>query len=298
MNQKLAKSNPETPLKVGLPGQINQDLRNRLTFHFGENEAAELAFQILEHVTGLTKTQILTENRPISIGQAFELENSVELLEKGHPLQYVIGKAWFCGLPLAIGQGALIPRPETEELVHWMLEEENQEAKTVLDLCTGSGCIALALRNLGNWHSVSGLDISAHALDYAKASSLLHGLSVNWILADLNSGWEPFQKLDIISANPPYILPSEANQMESHVLDFEPGIALFTPENDPIFFYSLIGNLAQQWLISGGKLYFELNPQTADQVVVMLQKAGFSDIETRLDMQGKKRMLKACLLNH
>lgn len=288
---------PDSPLPwtSKIPAQINQDLRNRLANHLGLSEANAVSFEILDAVAGLSRTEVLISEHPLDEATLHKLEMVVHQMENGKPLQYVLGRSWFCGLPLCVGPGALIPRPETEELVRWILEEDNQKQKSVMDLCTGSGCIPLALRYLGDWLSVSGMDISPEALTYAHGSAEQHQLLVRWVEGDIFQLGQTEEKFDVISANPPYILPEEAPDMAPHVLNFEPHLALFTPGNQAIIFYQTIARWGLQALKPHGKLFFELNPVTAGAVGSSLKNLGYCEIEVRQDMQGKNRMLRAVL---
>lgn len=281
------------PLLSGFPAQINQVLTKHLAPVFGEDESAAISNLLLEEITGLSRTEILFERRELVDSQVEWLRSAAARLIAGEPLQYILGKADFCGLKIRVGPGVLIPRPETEELVFWVLEDKNQDGKKVLDVCTGSGCIPLALRKLGNWSFVSGLDVSKEALNYAIETSRETGLKVDWILADVLGEFQVKEKVDVITANPPYVLQSESAEMLPQVLDFEPHLALFTPDSDAVLFYSAIARKALKWLNPGGELFLELNPKTAEQVGLLLHKLGFEDLEFRSDMFGKTRMLKA-----
>lgn len=283
------------PSLIGNPAQINQVLTKHLSPLFGVEEARTISSLLLEEILGMSRTEILMADQPLKAGQWTDLQNAVNRLRAGEPIQYIIGKADFCGLKIQVGPGVLIPRPETEELVLWVLEEKNQAKKGVLDLCTGSGCIALGLKKMGIWMSVSGLDVSEQALKYARETSSRYELAVGWIQADLRGEISFDQKFDVIVANPPYILEAESSEMLPQVLDFEPHIALFTLNSDPVYFYSVIARLALSWLNPDGNLYFELNPKTAEQVKLQLINLGFENVEFRQDMFGKTRMLKASL---
>lgn len=260
-----------------MPIQINQEFVKRLIPVVGEDEA-------------LAILRILKAEYPDASHQEF-LEQAVRRLEASEPLQYILEKAHFMGLDLFVNQNVLIPRPETEELVDWVLKSELQESQSVLDLCTGSGCIALALGHYGKWKTVAGLDVSAEALKVATLNADRCKLQIHWIEGDLlqldslNGRWNQ------IVSNPPYVLPEEAEAMQRGVLDFEPALALFTPT--PILFYEHIGRLAWAALLPGGSLYFELNPVTAFQASSFLESLGFEQVEIKKDMQGKDRMLKA-----
>ncbi|HRH36264.1 MAG TPA: HemK/PrmC family methyltransferase, partial [Catalimonadaceae bacterium] len=229
------------PWLTGNPAQINQVLTKHLSPLFGKEEARIISSLLLEEIAGMSGTEIHFADQPLKAGQLTDLQNAVMRLKAGEPIQYIIGKVDFCSLQILVGPGVLIPRPETEELVHWVLEEQNQVKKRVLDLCTGSGCMALGLKKMGNWMSVSGLDVSEDALKYAHETSLRNGLEVEWIQADLRDELSFDRKFDVIVANPPYVLEVESAEMAPQVLDFEPHLALFTPNSDPVYFYSAIG---------------------------------------------------------
>lgn len=275
--------------------QSNQDFIKRLTAVWGKEEALAI-FRILkeelkEEVAGLASLKT-TEHLP---DPAERMHLWVGQLEQKIPLQYVLGKAWFYHLPLKVNRSVLIPRPETEELVAWVLEQKNQPEKNLLDLCTGSGCIALALKNSGRWAKVSGMDVSAEALAVAAENSALQNLEVAWWQGDVlarpfggpdNEGW------DVWVSNPPYVLASEAGEMESQVLDHEPHLALFVPDLDPVSFYKAILGHGMDCLKPGGSVFFELNPQTVQQVVQACREMGYGQIELRKDMQGKERMMQ------
>lgn len=254
----------------------------------GKGEAEAVVRILLE---GLGLFQFVTDELVLNDLQREKLEEAVVRLESGEPLQYVLGKAHFMGMDLDVNRNVLIPRPETEELVDWILKTEPQSGQSVLDLCTGSGCIALALRKLGNWKSLAGLDISTSALEVAAHNSNAHGLDINWIEDDLLKMRTLPGSWDVIVSNPPYVLPEESHQMSRGVLEFEPSLALFTSSS--ILFYERIGLLSAKSLNPGGSLYFELNPLTCQDVKIMLESIGFEQIEIKKDMQRKDRMMRA-----
>lgn len=279
-----------------MPSQINPNFLKRLTSVLGESEAEAVLYFLLSHITGKSKGDLWNANAMVLSDVQLEwMKNAMLRLEKNEPIQYILGTAHFLGLDLEVNSSVLIPRPETEELAHWVLQTHNQHVQSVLDVCTGSGCIALALRKLGKWKAVSGLDVSPSALEVARRNTTTLKLDVDWIEADILTDNLPGQTWDVIVSNPPYVLPSEAVEMTNGVLHFEPNLALFTPENDPILFYKAICNLAVRHLKPDGVLYFELNPKTATEVTRFLQTLGFEEVEVRKDMSGKERMLKACL---
>lgn len=221
------------------------------------------------------------------------LENALKRLEKGEPLQYVIGSTPFCGLTFRVDSRVLIPRPETAELVEWVAQDASQ-AGSLLDVGTGSGCIAVSLANrLPDW-KVQGWDISDGALEVARENSRLNGTEVEFRKVDiLNASADC--KLDVIVSNPPYVMESEKSQMEDTVLDYEPHLALFVSDTDPLLFYRAIAEFGHQALNPGGKLYFEFNPLKVEEMKEMLMGAGYRDVEVRNDIFGKPRMIKAIL---
>ena len=274
--------------------QINQDFIKRLSVALGKSEAEAVFDLLVLHLTGKSKVELMV-SQPLTLNeiQLDWMENAILRLLLQEPIQYILGYTHFLGLDIVVNPAVLIPRPETEELATWVLQSENQSDKSVLDLCTGSGCIALALQKLGNWQKVAGLDVSDSALEVARQNSERLGLEIDWIEVDLLKAFSLDKSWDVLVSNPPYVLPSEAVDMTKGVLAHEPSLALFTPENDPILFYKTIGKLALKSLNPGGTLFFELNPKTAHEVADFLQNLGFEGVEIKKDMFGKERMLKA-----
>jgi release factor glutamine methyltransferase len=219
----------------------------------------------------------------------------VKRLQENEPFQYILGEIEFYGLTIKCDKRALIPRPETEELVDWISGNSNIEK--VVDICSGSGCIALALKTVYKNASILGVDISEDANDLARQNAQLNQLDVTFETADAleiqADFWNTLSDLDLIVSNPPYIPENEKGEMAANVLDFEPHLALFVENNSPIIFYERIADLAQQKLKSGGLLYFELHHFYSAEVITHLEKIGFQQIEVRKDLQGKNRMLKA-----
>lgn len=233
------------------------------------------------------------ETLPTSAERDSLLGSALERLVKGEPLQYVIGSTPFCGLTFRVDGRVLIPRPETAELVEWVAQDASQ-AGSLLDVGTGSGCIAVSLANrLPGW-KVQGWDISDGALEVARENSRLNGTEVEFRKVDiLNASADC--KLDVIVSNPPYVMESEKSQMEDTVLEFEPHLALFVSDTDPLLFYRAIAEFGHQALNPGGKLYFEFNPLKVEEMKEMLMGAGYRDVEVRNDIFGKPRMIKAIL---
>lgn len=223
------------------------------------------------------------------------IRSYVKRLKENEPFQYILGETEFYGLTIKCDKRALIPRPETEELVDWISENSNIEK--AVDICSGSGCIALALKTIYKSASILGVDISEDANNLARQNAQLNKLDVTFETADaldINTDfWNTLSDLDLIVSNPPYIPENEKKEMAANVLDFEPHLALFVENNSPIIFYECIAVLALQKLKSGGLFYFELHYLFSAEVIAYLEKIGFQQIEVRKDLQGKNRMLKA-----
>jgi release factor glutamine methyltransferase len=212
----------------------------------------------------------------------------------GEPVQYVLGVADFCGRQFHVAPGVLIPRPETAELCQWITQRPTSLCPcAVLDIGTGSGCIAVTLAAELSGAEVVGWDISEAALEIARENAKRIGVHVTFEQQDALHLQPDVRRWDLIVSNPPYIKPEERDGMAKNVLDHEPRIALFAPQEEPAIFYYKIADYAQQALKSHGYLYFELNPLTAEAVADYLRQSGFQDIEIRKDQFGKNRFLKA-----
>jgi release factor glutamine methyltransferase len=222
-----------------------------------------------------------------------KIENIILRLKNAEPIQYILGETEFYGLKLKVNPSVLIPRPETEELVDWIVQSKLPANCNVLDIGAGSGCIALAIKNQLKKAKVSGLDISENAIETARHNALENRLEVDFFQADiLNHSDFIDQKFDVVVSNPPYIRESEKPLMHSNVLDFEPEKALFVPDADPLLFYRTIAEFARKYLKKYGSLFFEINENLGTETVGLLADFGFSDIEIRKDINGKNRMVK------
>lgn len=222
------------------------------------------------------------------------LDDAVKRLAKGEPLQYVIGTAPFCGLQFKVDSRVLIPRPETAELVEWVARDAGADG-ALLDIGTGSGCIAVTLAHkLPGW-KVQGWDISKGALDVARENNLHNGTDVEFRNVDILSNPASDCKFEVIVSNPPYVLEQEKAQMEDTVLDYEPHTALFVPDGDALLFYRAIAEFGKKALVDGGALYFEINPLEASALKELLEQTGYHNVELRKDIFGKQRMIKALL---
>ena len=236
----------------------------------------------------------LDPNYRLSLVEEEKLKLALIELKKERPLQYILGTAYFLDLELEVNAAVLIPRPETEELVHWILSDEDKlNPLTILDIGTGSGCIAISLKKTAQLWNVAALDVSEQALDVAHRNASKNEVSIQFHLEDILDKKQWLIPLDVIVSNPPYVVPSEKEQMLSNVLDYEPDLALFVPEEDPLLFYKRIIEFAHQNLKPSGKLYFEINPIFVDELVTFFKKFTFDSVEVRNDYLNRPRMIKA-----
>ena len=277
-----------------------KELWHRLTHIYDAGEAKAIVRWVLDVRFDMSWTDILCGKvTELSAHDQTELEKIMQRLEKGEPVQYIIGVADFFGRQFHVAPGVLIPRPETEELCRWIISQKGQSPLCeILDIGTGCGCIAITLALELPDAKVTAWDISDDALRIAAGNAKSLGANVTFKHRDvLDSSLFTLDsshlKWDLIVSNPPYIQPIECDEMAKNVLDYEPQIALFAPEDNPIVFYQCIGDYAWQHLNPGGLLFFELNPLTADQVCDSLRMTGFKEIEIHKDQFGKSRFLKA-----
>ena len=276
-----------------------QQFWQSLTPLYDAGEAQAIVRTVLDVEYGMTLTDIICGKvNELSSDEERNLEEIITRLQNGEPVQYVLGKADFAGRTFHVEPGVLIPRPETAELCQWIEEEvsflEADAPKQILDICTGSGCIAITLGlNIPN-SEVTGWDISEDALRIAQGNvEMLKARNVRIEYQDALMLPKAAEAADIIVSNPPYICEKEKADMEKNVLEHEPSIALFVPDEDPLKFYRAIAEYASSALKSEGALYFEINPIYEKETREMLEELGFKDIETKEDAFGKKRMMKA-----
>ena len=268
----------------------------RLAVHYGPDEAKAMARWVLEARFGLSLADVLCgKDKQLSADDQTLLEEIAQRLERAEPVQYVLGWADFCGRRFCVEPGVLIPRPETEELCRWIVADCADSRPRLLDVGTGSGCIAatLALELPGS--RVTAWDVSPDALRQAAANARRLGAGVDFERRDALTtiGAADADRWDLIVSNPPYVCEREAADMDANVLDYEPRLALFVPDDDPLRFYRAIADYALAALRRGGSLYFEINPLYAADVDQSLSDRGFCRIEARADMAGKTRFYKA-----
>ena len=268
---------------------------------YDEGEAKAIARLAYEVRFGLTFTDLcLGKDTQLSADDQAQAAEICSRLLLQEPVQYVLGQAEFCGHTMMVNEHVLIPRPETEELCQWVVSEMSDERLevrdfSILDIGTGSGCIAVTLAAALPQAEVTAWDISAEALQVARENARRSGVTVTFQQVDmLNTHHVPLStQWELIVSNPPYICYKERAMMESNVLDHEPHTALFVPDDDPLLFYRAIAAYGQKALKVGGWLYFEINPLYADALTDMLGTMSYHDIEIRNDQYGKQRMIRA-----
>ncbi len=270
---------------------------NRLSNIYPKTEVDTFFFLLIEEYLNFKRIDsVLKPDFNISEDIIILLENALAKLIKEEPIQYIIGKTEFFGLPFLVNKNTLIPRPETEELVEWILNEvDKTNSQKIIDIGTGTGCIPISLaKNLSNVE-VFAIDVSENALKIAKQNAVLNNTKINFIETDiLNTNTLP-QSFDIIVSNPPYVRELEKVEIKNNVLENEPHLALFVEDNNPLIFYNKIANLAKHQLTKNGLLFFEINQYLGDETVLLLKQKGFSNIELRKDLFGNNRMIKASL---
>lgn len=264
---------------------------------YGKTEAGYIADLVLEKLTGLPKREVRNlQVTNLSDQQQLLLEEMLAQLQQHRPVQYVINEAWFQEMPFYVDERVLIPRPETEELVEWVVKDlKTETAPTILDIGSGSGCIPISLAKKLPAAVVHSCDISSEALSVAQLNAAHLQAIVQW--HELNfldtTNWERLPVPDCIVSNPPYIPKAGAAEMSAHVVKYEPGIALFVPDEDPYVFYKAIASFAQSRCQPGTAIYLEIHEDLAAGVQETLLQAGINSIEIRRDMQDKERMIKA-----
>ena len=270
--------------------RFRQNFNERLAPVYPTVEIDYLFFQLMEHVLNIGRADIILNlNAELDKDTQNDVVQFMNRLEKKEPIQYIMGQTSFAGIPILLNHHVLIPRPETESLVYWIKSHE-PDGLAILDICTGSGCIAFALENHINAR-VSAWDISNEALTVAKQTATSIGSNVSFSQVDILNQFQTQDRWDIIVSNPPYVLEEDKSQIHANVLEHEPHLALFTSKDDPIQFYRAIIKYAALHLYPGGRLYFELNPSTANAVISFLKTMDFVDIVVEKDMQNQARML-------
>jgi len=277
--------------------EIKQSLKLQLAEKLDAVELNSLLSLLMEHVTGWNQVQqVLHKNDPLTESQLDQLKNAAKELAEDKPIQYILGKAWFMGKEYFVNENVLIPRPETEELVDWISEYAHiiNKPLQLLDIGTGSGCIAISLKlELPNC-SITGLEVSSSALEVAKTNANQLNAATEWVEQDILMSASLPASYDIIVSNPPYIPFNEKANMQVQVTNFEPAIALFVTNEDPLIFYRIIARLGKQYLNPNGQLFFEMHYDQGKAIVALFDEMGYH-AELRQDMFGKDRMIRASL---
>ena len=280
---------------------LYQYIINHLFDVFQINEAKTIAYLLLEHYTKQNKISVcLNPDVDIEDSVIEKIDKAIKELQNHKPIQYVLGETTFCDLPFLVNKSVLIPRPETEELVSLILEDGKESSK-ILDICTGSGCIAVALAHSLKKSQVYGVDISEEAIETARKNATLNQVDIHFLQKDIFSS--DFEKeinhqFDVIVSNPPYVREGEKQYMHRRVLNFEPALALFVEDNNPLLFYHQILKIGQSLLNDNGKIYIEINEAFGEEMISLLTEYGYNDIRLYKDIHGKDRMLtggKGCL---
>ncbi len=260
---------------------------------YGDDESAAIADVLVGHLTGLGRMELATRrHEDMNDAASALLQPAIRRLSNHEPVQYITGEAWFSGMPFYVDKNVLIPRPETDELVAWIVENEKPASGKVLDIGTGSGCIAISLKKQMPGREVWGCDKSIEALEVARLNADRLSAAVDFQQADIldTAAWEQLPVFDLIVSNPPYIPVSEESSIARHVKEYEPGIALFVNDDEPLIFYERIIEFADSHLSQRGKIYFEIHELRMGSIRD-LAAARQWQVTSKKDMQGKDRML-------
>ncbi len=266
-----------------------------LAEHYPKREARQLLYIVFDYFLGLSKTKVITEGaRLLGASEQKKISMAITLLKEYRPVQYITGETTFCDIKVNVNESVLIPRPETEELVYWIIGEKSYHYKRILDIGTGSGIIGIALKKHYPEAEITAIDVSEAALSLARENAFMNNVDIDFQLMDFLD-WETWKTLggdfDLIVSNPPYVTESEKKLMKRNILDYEPHQALFVPDNEPVKFYSAIARFAIRSLIKGGHIYLEINEARAAEVEHVFA-SGFSNIAIRKDLSGRERMVR------
>ena len=272
-----------------------REIRETLTPHYQGREIEAMMRIIFERVMGYTRVDmVLHAEDELPDFVKDKIRGILARLVEREPLQYILGDAYFCGLHFAVDSRVLIPRPETERLVDMVTSEAKGSDLRVLDIGTGSGCIAISIARALHFPIVTATDISSEALEVARQNAGNLRVKIDFKIEDILTALPPVNPTyDIIVSNPPYVTMSEKSAMDRNVLDYEPHLALFVPDEDPLLYYKAIVRYAAKALKRGGGLYLEINPIYAASVEGLLAKEDFVSIDTERDFAGKIRFAKA-----
>lgn len=273
-------------------------LKTNLQTVYEEREAATITDWVLEHVTGWKKIdRVVNKDHQLADSIIARLQEYTTRLQQHEPVQYVLQEAWFYGMPLYVDKNVLIPRPETEELVAWIIQEAKDQKPEIqiLDIGTGSGCIPVALKKQLPHAQVFACDVSEGALGVAQRNAVTQQAAISFIQLDFlqSSLWSQLPEVDILVSNPPYIPVQDKTTMHSNVLEYEPHLALFVPDHDALLFYRHIADFAISHLHARAIIFVEIHEDLGSAVCDLFTGKGLTQVELRKDMQGKARMVKA-----
>ena len=257
--------------------------------NFSSREVTSFAYLSIEKILGYSKSDcIIHSNQELTNDNIISFENIISDLKQNIPIQYILGEADFYDLKFKVNSSTLIPRGETEELVQYILLHD---FISVLEIGTGSGCIAVSIAKNSN-SKITAIDNSVEALEIAKSNAILNSVKINFVLSDVFN-FSDTKKYDLIVSNPPYVLESEKKLMDKNVLDYEPHNALFVSDNDPLVYYKEITKIATNNLNKNGLLFFEINENYSKQIIELLSNLNFVDIELKKDINGRDRIIKS-----
>ncbi|WP_297869680.1 peptide chain release factor N(5)-glutamine methyltransferase [uncultured Flavobacterium sp.] len=265
-----------------------------------EQEIESFFFILTEYLHNIKRVDVaLNPNFELSDAAIEKWNTILADLQKEKPIQYITGETWFYGLRFEVNENTLIPRPETEELVEWIIESQKSKVKSqkfdILDIGTGTGCIPISLKANLPQANVSAIDVSEKALEVAKRNAASNKLEINFILTNILEAKDLNQYFDVIVSNPPYVRNLEKQEIKKNVLDYEPHLALFVEDTDALLFYRKIAQLALKNLSPNGLLFFEINQYLGKETVELLENLGFKNIELKKDIYGNDRMIKCSI---
>lgn len=276
--------------------ELKAHIHNSLQSLYPKSEINSFYFILLEHYGNYTTAEVLANvSTQLTDNITKAIQQAITELQTAKPIQYILGETEFFSNRFFVDENVLIPRPETEELVDWVLQTypDKTHLLQILDVGTGSGCIAISLAKALPEAQVTAIDVSPKAIAVAQRNAERNGIKVQFLQRDILQTETLPEKYDIIISNPPYVRELEKNEMHSNVLNYEPHLALFVPDDRPLLFYEQIATLAQQYLKPKGRLFFEINQYLAAEIQVMLAQKNFTEITLRQDLSGNDRMLCA-----
>lgn len=270
---------------------------NALKSIYPTSEAENIFLIAIEYITGKDLRANLNHRFILTDTQQKQLKSIVSRLLNHEPIQYITNECWFYDIPFYVDENVLIPRPETEELVHWIVNEnKTDERLSILDVGTGSGCIPVILKRKLTGATVYACDVSTTALEVAKKNAEEHNILINFLQLDFldDKAWSSLPRVDIIVSNPPYIPLKDKKEMRENVLQYEPHVALFVKNESPLVFYKAIANCGKKILTENGRIYVEIHESLGPEVIKLFEQMGYA-AALKKDMQGKDRMVKAML---